>query len=300
MKSAGASFWGVVPSAERASFQLAKHVHDGEFLPDEPQRGVVLGKKLARSLQASVGAEIVVLVQAADGSLGNELFTVTGILSTVGDAIDRSAALMHEHDFRELFVFQDKVHEIALNSMNSRTPEEVVALIRPAAAGAELKTWREIMPTLSDMANVSRAAIWIFLGIFFLAAGLGVLNTMLMATYERFHEFGVLKAMGATPWRIVSDVLLEALTLGVLATVIGAILGLAGGHYLETTGIDTRSLANDITFFGVAFDPILRASMSPGAFVWPVVVMWAVCVAASIYPAVMVARLDPVKAIQHV
>jgi len=300
MKSAGAFFWGVVPKTEKRVFGLAQHVREGGFLPDRPEKGVVLGRKLARALRAEVGSEIVILVQAADGSLGNDLFTVTGILATTGDAIDRSAAILHEKDFRELFVLGDRVHEIAFNSGGSRAPEELVELLRPAAAGAKLETWREVMPMLSDMANISRGSMWIFLGIFLLAAGLGVLNTMLMATYERFHEFGVLKALGATPWRIVADVLLEALTLVVLATVLGSVLGYAGGCYFETHGIDTRALSSDITFFGVAFDPIWRASVNIKAFISPIVVMWVVCLLASIYPAVIAARLDPVKAIQHV
>lgn len=300
MKSAGAFFWGVVPETEKRVFELAQHVREGRFLPDLAAKGIVLGRKLARSLQAKVGSEIVILVQAADGSLGNDLFTVTGILATTGDAIDRSAAILHERDFRELFVLGERVHEIAFNSAGTRRPGELVGLLQPVASGAKLETWREIMPMLSDMANLSRGSMWIFLGIFFLAAGLGVLNTMLMATYERFHEFGIMKAVGATPWRIVRDVLLEALTLVVLATILGAALGYAGSYYLEAVGIDTRALSSDITFFGVAFDPIWRASVSTRAFVSPIVVMWVVCLIASIYPAAIAARLDPVKAIQHV
>jgi ABC-type lipoprotein release transport system permease subunit len=92
-KSAGARFWGVEPAAERITFDLAHHLQEGRFLSETTQRGVVLGQKLARSLQAQIGSEIVVVVQAADGSLGNDLYTVTGILKAAGDSIDRNAAL---------------------------------------------------------------------------------------------------------------------------------------------------------------------------------------------------------------
>ena len=56
------------------------------------------------------------VVQAADGSLGNELLHVAGILKGVGESLDRSLALIHRADFEELFVFPGKVHEIVLNS----------------------------------------------------------------------------------------------------------------------------------------------------------------------------------------
>ena len=115
-KSAGAMFWGVDPDVERAVFDLPKHVRNGGgFLASKPRRGMVLGTKLARSLNVDAGDEIVAVVQAADGSLGNELFTVTGILKTVGEGIDRSAAIIHRSDFQELFVCGDIIHEIAVN-----------------------------------------------------------------------------------------------------------------------------------------------------------------------------------------
>ena len=79
-KSAGAMFWGIDPAEEAKTFDLATHMAEGIFVSQTPVKGLVLGKKLARSLNAPVGTEIVVLVQAADGSMGNDLFTVQGIL----------------------------------------------------------------------------------------------------------------------------------------------------------------------------------------------------------------------------
>lgn len=299
-KSAGALFWGVDPATERATFDLPAHMASGRFLPEEPQQGVVLGKKLARSLNATVGSEIVVVVQAADGSLGNELYTVTGILKAAGESIDRTAAILHHVDFAELFVSGGRVHEIALNSKGRLPLDDLAALASEAAPRAEVKTWRQLMPALSDVVNLFDAAIWIFGVIFFLAAGLGVTNTMLMATFERIREFGIIKALGATPWRILRDVASEAMVLGLASTVLGTFLGLAGSYYLQEAGLDTSFFARGYSVAGIAFDPVWRAVVSLKTVLMPVVVMWIICVIASIYPAALAARLDPVRAIQHV
>lgn len=299
-KSAGALFWGVDPVAERATFILAEHVADGRFLSDRPQKTMVLGKKLARSLNVSIGSEIVVVVQAADGSLGNELFSVIGILKAAGENIDRSSAILHNSDFEELFVSGGRIHEIALNSKGRLSLEDLAGLASRAAPHAEAKTWRQLMPALSDMVNIFDASIWVFGIIFFLAAGLGVMNTMLMATFERIREFGIIKALGATPWRILRDVVAEALVLGLFATTLGTILGLAGSYYLQETGLDTSVFAGDYSIAGIAFDPVWRAMLSLRTVLVPVVVMWVICMAASIYPAALAARLDPVKAIHRV
>lgn len=298
-KSAGARFWGVEPVLERATFDLAQHLAEGRFLSEAPQRGMILGQKLARSLQAQIGSEVVVVVQAADGSLGNELFTVTGILKVAGDNIDRNAALIHASDFVELFVSGDRIHEIALNSRGRMSLEELTSLVAATAPEQEVKNWRQLLPAVSDMVSLFDVFIWIFGMIFLLAAGMGVMNTMLMATYERIREFGVLKALGATPWRIIKDVAAEASVLSALATALGTLLGLAGSYYLQEVGLDTTIFAGSYTVGGIAFDPVWRAALSLKVVLIPVMLMMIISLVASLYPATLAARLDPVKAIHR-
>jgi ABC-type lipoprotein release transport system permease subunit len=308
-KSAGALFWGVDPVLESKALELAGQLKAGEFLskkrelPQEGQirkREIVLGRKLAKSLHADLGAEIVAVVQAADGSLGNELFVVKGILKTVGDEIDRSAAITHKDDFEDLFVSGGRIHEIALNAHGKFTPDQVVAQLEPVAKDLEVLAWTGIIPSLADMVQMFDASMWIFGFIFFLAAGLGVMNTMLMATFERMREFGMLKAMGATPWRIIRDVSSEAFMLALFSTVIGLVIGIASNYYFHIWGIDLSGVGGDVVVSGVAFNPIWKATMNVESFASIVLVMWIVCLLATLYPAVKAARLDPVRAMTHV
>ncbi len=295
-KSAGALFWGIDPSVEREVFSLADHLEEGRFLPDRAEKGIVLGRKLARSLHAGIGSEIVVILQAADGSLGNEIYTVTGIMKITGESFDRSAAILHIEDLREIAVLGDRVHEIAFNTGGRLDPEEIRERLGPI--GGEFRSWREILPALSEMVRVSGVVVWIFALIFLLAGALGVMNTMLMATFERFREFGILKAIGASPWRIVRSVAAEALLLVFIATMIGAAAGLAGAWYLREIGIDTERWAPSLTAAGVAFDPVWRAAITFPGIAAPVIAMWVVCVAAALYPASIAARLKPVHAMR--
>ena len=301
-KSAGAMFWGVDPAAEREAFELAGQLSQGEFLSERgrPVREIVLGRKLAKSLHAGIGSEIIAVVQAGDGSLGNELFTVRGILKTCGEEIDRGAAIIHQADFEELFVSQGRVHEIALNARGAMTPDQVVAAVEGAAEGLEVISWQDLMPPLADMVNMFDAVMVLFGLIFSLAAGLGVLNTMLMATFERIREFGVLKALGATPWRILRDVSSEAFVLALFASVIGVAIGLGGALYFHHVGLDLSFAGGDITFSGIAFNPIWRSTLNMKITVSPVVIMLVVCVLAALYPAAKAARIDPVRAMTHV
>jgi ABC-type lipoprotein release transport system permease subunit len=299
-KSAGVQFWGVDPMAERAVGELPESILRGSFLGDNPRKQVVLGRKLARTLAAQVGTELVVIVQAADGALGSDLFTVVGIMKSAGDAIDRSMAMIHHQGFAELFVLPGGWHEVVLNSKGKRTPEEVAALVTPAAEDAEVKTWRQLLPSVAKMVQAVDGMLFLFGAMFSLAAGLGVLNTMLMATYERIPEFGLIKALGATPWRIVREVATEALLLGLVGGLLGGAAGALLTWYFQGHPIDLSGFAEGFNTSGVAISAEWRADFSFWIVVLPMVGMWLVALLAALYPASKAARLDPVRALTHV
>ena len=298
-KSAGTQFWGINPESELKYFDFANHIDEGNFLTTKSLNKVVLGKKLARSLAAEVGTELVVFVQGADGSLGNELFYVTGILKNVADNIDRGAAIILKDDFDNLFSTNNFIHEIALNSKGKFEAEEIQKLISAKVTGVAVETWKELMPTIAVMTEkMSVFMLTIFSLIFTIAASLGVMNTLIMSTYDRMKEFGIIRAIGATPWRIIRQVSLEAILLTIIASIIGTVVGLSIALYLQEYGIDISGGGN-LAIGGIVFDPIWRASISIKTVFLPVVLMMLTSVVASIYPASIAARIKPVEAIHY-
>ena len=298
-KSAGTQFWGIDPESELKYFDFANHIDEGNFLTKTSLKKVVLGNKLARSLAAELGTELVIFVQGADGSLGNELFYVTGILGNVADNIDRGAAIILRDDFDILFSTNNLIHEIALNSKGKLEAEEIQKLMSVKATGAAVETWKELMPTIAIMTEkMSVFMLTIFSLIFTIAASLGVMNTLVMSTYDRMKEFGIIRAIGATPWLIIKQVSLEAILLTILASIIGTVIGLSIAIYLQVYGIDISGEGN-LAIGGIVFDPIWRASVSLTSVFLPVVLMMLTSIVASIYPASIAARIKPVEAIHY-
>jgi len=299
-KSAGTQFWGVNPESELQHFNFAKHMDEGNFLTNSSLNKIVLGKKLALSLAAKVGSELVVFVQGADGSLGNELFYVSGILKNVADNIDRGAAIILKNDFDILFSSNDLIHEIALNSKGNFEPEEIQDLMSAELKDVEIDTWKQLMPTISLMTEkMSVFMRTLFSLIFTIAAGLGIMNTMIMSTYDRMKEFGIIRAIGATPWRIIKQVSLEAITLTVIASIIGTIVGLSVALYFQKYGFDVSGGQGNLSFGGVVMDPIWKASVSLEIVLLPITLMILICVISSLYPASIAARIKPVEAIHY-
>ena len=298
-KSAGTQFWGVNPESELIHFDFAKHINQGTFLNSSSSNKIVLGNKLALSLAAEIGTELVVFVQGADGSLGNDLFYVSGILKNVADNIDRSAAIILENDFNILFSSNNMIHEIALNSKGNLEAEEIQNLMSGEIKNVEIDTWKQLMPTISLMTEkMSVFMRTLFSLIFTIAAGLGVMNTMIMSTYDRMKEFGIIRAIGATPWRIIKQVSLEAIILTFIASIIGTIVGLSIALYFQKYGFDVTGQGN-LSFGGVVMDPIWKASVSLGIILLPIGLMMLTSILSSLYPASIAARIKPVEAIHY-
>ena len=298
-KSAGTQFWGVNPESELMHFDFAKHIDQGTFLSSSSSNKIVLGNKLALSLAAEVGTELVVFVQGADGSLGNELFYVSGILKNVADNIDRSAAIMLINDFNILFSANNMIHEIALNSKGNFEAEEIQNFMSAEIKNVEIDTWKQLMPTISLMTEkMSVFMRTLFSLIFTIAAGLGVMNTMIMSTYDRMREFGIIRAIGATPWRIIRQVSLEAIILTFIASIIGTIVGLSVALYFQKYGFDVTGQGN-LSFGGVVMDPIWKSSVSLGIVLLPIALMMLISTISSLYPASIAARIKPVEAIHY-
>ena len=298
-KSAGTQFWGVNPESELMHFDFAKHINQGTFLNSSSSNKIVLGNKLALSLAAEVGTELVVFVQGADGSLGNDLFYVSGILKNVADNIDRSAAIILENDFNILFSSNNMIHEIALNSKGNFEAEEIQNLMSAEIKDVEIDTWKQLMPTIALMTEkMSVFMRTLFSLIFTIAAGLGVMNTMIMSTYDRMKEFGIIRAIGATPWIIIKQVSLEAIILTFIASIIGTIVGLSVALYFQKYGFDVSGQGN-FSFGGVVMDPIWKASVSLGIILLPIGLMMLTSILSSLYPASIAARIKPVEAIHY-
>ncbi len=298
--SAGVQLRGIHPENEKTVTLIHQHVMEGQWLDSVEPSGVVIGRKLARTLGVGVGDEIIFLGQASDGSMANDLYHVRGILKSVAQDIDRGAIFMSEGAFRDLMVLPEGAHEIAVMRPDRRADLEQ-ARLRVASLAGEYETvsWDTLMPVIARILDIMDVQIIIMILITYVAVAMVVLNAILMSVFERIHEFGVMKAIGVSPWQIVFLILSETLIMVLVASVLALLTGWPLALYYQTHGIDLSAIAGSTTFGGVAIDPIWYAYVTPNSLILPVVFLYLIAVLAVIYPAVKAAVIQPVQAINY-
>jgi putative ABC transport system permease protein len=159
-----------------------------------------------------------------------------------------------------------------------------------------VRTWKEIAPALKDALALNKAWTTIMLLIIFSIASLGILNTMLMAVFERMYELGLMLAVGLKPERLVRLILSETLMLAGISEVLGLGLGLLWSWRLAVKGWDLTGLFGEgFEYTGFAIENVLRAALWPEGMLRCMGIMLIISVLAGLYPAVKAARLKPVE-----
>jgi len=294
--SSGTQVLGIDPLKEITVTEFHNHLFKGSFLRQE--KDVLLGKKIAVTLDVAIGDELVIVTQAADGSIGNDLYRVAGILKGISEEIDRSTVMMSLADFRSLFSLHSVATEIALRRDNAT---EDLTLIRDriklAAPDQEVKTWKEIFPAVSDMLELTDASIYILLTIIYLAGSLIMLNTMLMSVFERIKELGIMMAIGFRPMQVLLLIFLETFLLTLCGAVMGLACGVSLSLYLTHYGLDLTSITEGFSFVGIATEPHWFAVTTFNTVFPPFIFLFVLSLLAVIYPAIKASLLKPVDAL---
>lgn len=295
--TAGAVFVGVDPAREAAVSRLTSTVSAGR-LPAPGARELLVGREMARQLGVAPGAEVVVVAPGADGSLGNDLFTVSGVFHTGMAEFDVSFVLLPLPVLQQLVSLPPaRIHEVALRVNDPWRAPAVAARLSGRLAGAagplSVRAWTEFRPELVDYTRLARSSMWIVLVVVFLMAIFGVANTLLMATFERRYEFALLLALGAAPRGIARAVVTEALALGVISIGLGVLAAIPLLAWWHHAPLDLSRLVGGFTMVGALVRPVLRAEYPTAMFAFAGVALIATTLLASLYPAFRATRVPP-------
>lgn len=322
-ESTGAFVMGVDPQKEKKLSEIHLEVKQGQWLSESTEEGVlnkevVIGVELARELKLELGQKLALIGQDGYGSVANDLFVIVGLVESGSVEMDRGGVWIQIKTLQSFLVLEDQVHEIVVLGQATQrhhfNPNQIQDLQRlkarietaltglPSAAAQVpllIETWKESNPSTSQLIDSQAIGAYIMLMIVFLVSALGILNTLLMAVFERTRELGVLLAIGTSPYRIFAMVISEAWILALLASLVGLVIGGIFSFWLVEYGLDfSVQNGEGLSYGGVRLSPIIR-----GHFEWrwvgiTLLSLFGVTTVTALWPAWKAARISPLEAMK--
>jgi len=312
---------GIDPALERKVGDLSKFIISGKL--DLAGDNAVVGSELARSLGIHVGDVITIyspgnlgqVLEQLDRMKGNSSreeveslrqlvlpteLTVSGIFESGRYLYDSEFLLVPLHIGQELYGLGDSVHGLAVRTSDPDRAAETGEILRKnLPRDISCVTWMDLNRQLFDAISMERHVMFFLLMFIILVAAFGIMNTLITVTVQKTREIGVLKALGARTGQIVSIFLMQGMVVG--------IIGVASGLMLGMTLIRWRNEVSQwlASVLGVEIFPrsVYQFNEIPAEIVPTDVALiclsaFVICSLASLVPAWIASRLDPVKALR--
>ena len=296
----GVTLVGIDPDSEAHVSFIGDAVVQGTYLEPDDRYGILVGRSLAEDFETRLDRRLVLMSRDAHGEVASRAFRIRGLFQAEMEATEKRFVFITHSAAREMLDLEKEITEVSVLLPSHGQACEVAQAIRKDldAPSLSVQTWQDLLPMVRVMLEIYDTFIFIWFLVVFIAMAFGIVNTLLMAVFERIREFGLLKALGLKPKRIVQGVLLESLMLLLLGTAAGNLLGLLSISALAGTGIDLSSLAAGLEYVGMprVIFPIIRAF----DFILANAVVLVLGLVVSLYPALKAARFTPVEALTHV
>jgi len=298
----GVAVTGIDPVGEAEVSRLKSLIREGAFLSEEDTHQALVGKLLARNLRVKPGDELTLIGQGRDGSIAATVVQVKGIFSSGISDFDRAAIHIPLKTFQDVYSMQGAVHEVVVIADALRNIAAIKTAIQAGLSSLKLKKpltvldWDELMPGLRQSIEMDLISGLIFYLLLVLVVAFSILNTFLMAIFERTREFGVMMAIGTTPGRLTKVLLIESMTLTFIGILAGIMIGSLITLYFQAHGIDISGASELLSQFGITGRMYPKLSWL-SAVSGPLAVL-IITFFAALYPALKVRMLRPVEAMR--
>jgi ABC-type lipoprotein release transport system permease subunit len=293
-ESIGVRVFGIDPlSAANAPFREGTVV--GQFLDPEDRGGILIGQKLARSLDLTVGSDISLLVNTSGEQPDEAFFTVRGLYNTGTPAYDEVTVFLPLAKAQAFTRTEGRASAVRILLNDQEDADGVAAALR--APGLAALTWRDMNQVLLQAVEMSMGITYLMYLVVLAVVAVVIANTLLMSVFERTREMGILAALGMKGRQVMAMFVLEAGLLGVIGILVGILLGSLGVYYLATQGWHIGDMASMATA-EVAYGETIYARFSPSDIVSLSVASLVITVLASLYPAWFAARMEPIEALR--
>jgi ABC-type lipoprotein release transport system permease subunit len=241
---------GIEPEKEMTVNVIGQNVKEGRNLVSDDLDNILIGKGLAEVMGVTVGDRITLVGRSQHEQMRQRTMTIVGIFDLGMADIEKQTVYISLGEAQALYELEGPT-EVAIFLQRLGQESDVINGMKPSLPGYEIESFQANYPDLASAINSKNGVMDIFSVIIIAIAGVGILNLLLMAVYERTREIGVLGAMGLKPNQISLLFLLEGIMIGLVGVAVGIIFGLALNGYLRSIGLDFSSYSNVASYMAL-------------------------------------------------
>jgi putative ABC transport system permease protein len=288
----GARIVGIDPLSE-ANAPYQEGLIDGKFLTPDDREGILIGLPLADKMGLSVGDRIQLSANTSGGGVIEQPFTIRGIFTTETDAFDTATVFLPLEKAQAMTQTENHASTIFILLNDKEQADSVAAALK--STSYKVLTWMEMNSFFIEFENYANSAMSVLYLIVLAITATVIVNTLIMAVFERTREIGILAAIGMKGRRIMAMFLAETTLLAIGGIAMGLLLGGLIVAYFARTGFyiadiySSGSLLMSNTIYPkLTSDDALKLAL----------IAFVITLLAGLYPAVLAARLEPVEALR--
>jgi len=293
------SIIGIDPEAEAPVSLIAEHIVAGRYLEAADEDSILIGQGLADALSIKVGDRVTMVGSDIHKQNRQRTMTVIGIYDVGIPSMEKGTSYISLTEAQNLFGLRGQSTEVQITLKRVGTESAVVNALTPLLPGYEVESWANNYPELSNAVGRKNIVMDIFSVIIVMIAGIGILNLLLMAIYERTREIGLLGAMGLKPHQIATTFILEGALIGFVGVIAGIVFGLITNISLMQVGMDYSQFAGMTDYMALISGkvyPTLGISRLP----MRAIIIFVIAALAALIPAIIASKREPSEALHHV
>ncbi|MBL4806454.1 MAG: ABC transporter permease [Rhodobacteraceae bacterium] len=286
---------GVDPAGELEISTLPSKIVAGRYLTSLDDDGVIIGLNLAKRLKTELGRRVILMSLGSDGYLAQQSFDVVGIFDA-DQSFEDNNVFTGRSLAQHYLGLEDEISQIAFTVPLDENLPMVMEQITAAAPDLDSREWRKLSVMLAAMDTSMGSIIYVWLGIMIVMISIGIINTQLMAVFERTQEFGLMRALGLKPKMVLILVTFESTLLigvGVLLAVVLALMTV----YALSDGIDLSAFAQALEEFQQA--QVLYPTVNTSDFIIFPLIIWLLGILVALWPAYRAQKVSPVEAMRN-
>lgn len=293
VRTSGVTIRGLDPQKERETTTFHENLTEGEYLDTDMRNPLLMGETLIDEHNMNIGDRVVLRFENAENELVSAAFNIAGLFNSASAEFDRRNVLVKDADLSDILADQFIVHEIAIMLEDEKHSDVIVEELNQKFDQIKARSWQNISPELNTLVTFGGFMLLLVTIIVMTALGFGILNTMLMALFERMRELGMLISIGMSRAQVFFLILLEAIMLSLSGAAVGILAAIVTIGYLGERGINLEMYASGAAEVG--FPSVIYPMIETGEFVDIVVIVIVITILAAIYPALKAFGINPLE-----